>query len=67
MHYKISIAFVLCFKQSWNSCVIKGQTWKSDDKFNGIQEGSNGCVNGVMLLMYVAWCCCELWEGEIIP
>jgi len=40
--------FVLHFKLNWFSCVIRGQTWKNDDRFKAIQERFVGCVMHVM-------------------
>jgi len=65
MQHKISTTLVLCFKQ--NSYLFKGQTWRNDDRLKGILEQSDGCVNCVMLLVYMMKCCCELWEGERVP
>lgn len=64
MQHKIFVTLVLCFKQSKLSYVFKGQAWKNDDKLKGIREQSDGCVNCVMLLVYIMRCCRELWEGE---
>ncbi len=57
--------FVLHFKWNWLSCVVRGQTWKNDDRFKGIQEAVCGMCDACdVLATYVVWCCCKLWEGR---
>ncbi len=67
MQHRLSVALVLRFRHSKSSCVVRGQTWGSDDRLKGIRELSDGFVNYVVLLVSVLMCYCEWWEGERVP
>jgi hypothetical protein len=64
MQHRLSVALVLQFRHSKSRCVVRGQTWGSDDRLKGIRERSDGFVNYVVLLVSVVMCYCEWWEGE---